>query len=95
MLGMSKRHDHRLHTGSNGSSNANYHQQQQQQQHHHSHNGHHSHLSNHNPTSHRNVAHCRIEDEDAISKKYEIGRKLGQVSEELNKCNFSFSSVLA
>lgn len=38
-----------------------------------------------NLTNARHIAHHRIEDEDVIYKKYELGRKLGQV-----KINFLF-----
>jgi hypothetical protein len=63
--------------GSNSLSNLNNHSQN----HHHHHHHHHQHsLSNNNNSQNRNVSHNRIEDEDVIFKKYEIGKKLGQVS---------------
>jgi hypothetical protein len=39
-------------------------------------------IFNNGPNNHqRNVAHCRIDDEEVIFKKYELGKKLGQVCE--------------
>lgn len=36
--------------------------------------------SNHNNVSHRQIVHSRIENEEMIFIKYELGKKIGQVS---------------
>ena len=35
--------------------------------------------SNHSKVNHRQIPHSRIDDEEIIFKKYDLGRKLGQV----------------
>lgn len=37
-------------------------------------------FNNSNTNTTRQIPHSRIEDEDSIYKKYELGKKLGQVS---------------
>lgn len=44
-------------------------------------------ILNKSKVSHRQIPHSRIDDEEIIFKKYELGRKLGQV-------NWEFSTVL-
>ncbi len=37
-------------------------------------------ILNKSKVSHRQIPHSRIDDEEIIFKKYELGRKLGQVN---------------